>query len=113
MGRVADERKLRHQILRRRIAVCFILRIHFIAKTVRALVEHHDHLLARPVLGELEQHVAKAEHGAHRRADLVGQRRQREIGAKNVAGAVDQQETGLFGCGRGRERKFGHGGHRV
>src|SRR5580704_8717572 len=42
------------------------------------------------VLKEFEQNVAEAEHGADRRAVGAGQRRQRVIGAEDVARAVDQ-----------------------
>jgi len=90
VGGVPHQRKLWDQVFRRFITVGLVVGIHVVAKTVRALVEHHDQLLARPILGELEQHVAKAEDGADRRADLVGQRRQSEECAKNIARTIDQ-----------------------
>ncbi len=53
---------------------------------------------------ELPQHVAEAEHGIDLQAvRFAGQRRQRVIGAENVAGAVDQEEVvALFQRARGR-----------
>ena len=113
VGGVPDQRELRDQIFRRLVAVGLVLGVHVVAEAVRAFVEHHDHLIVRPILSELEQHVAETEDGAYRCADLVCQRRQREERAKDVARAVDQKEAGLFGCGFGRKGGLGHDGHRV
>ena len=62
------------------------------------LVEHHREmrrLLVRLHLGQqLPQHVAEAEHGIDLQAvGFAGERRQRVIGAEDVAGAVDQEDV--------------------
>ena len=46
---------------------------------------------------QLPQHVAEAEHGVDLQAvRLAGERRQRVVGAENVAGAVDQEDMVAF-----------------
>ena len=96
--RLADQRELRNEIGRRVRAVRLVVGIELVAEGALGLVEHHREM-RRPVLRlhvaqQLPQHVAEAEH----RIDLqpVGlavERRQRVIGAEDVARAVDQKDV--------------------
>ncbi len=120
--RVADQRKLRDQVFRRRRPVRLVVRIHLIAERALGLVEDHREVrrlvLRLHVAQQLPQHVAEAEHRIDLQAvGLAVQRRQRVIGAENVSGAVDQKDVvALFhrtrggggrGCG-GFRSGFGH-----
>ena len=96
---VADQRKLRDEIFRRRRAVGFVFGIEFVAERELALVEDDGEVRRRfaplHLVQELPQHVAKAGDGAGAQAIArARQRRQRVVGAKNVARAVDQEEPG-------------------
>ena len=108
MRRLAHQRELRHEIVGRLHPVRLVGVVHGVAEALAALVEDHHQLVARHVLGEAEQHVAEAEHGADRHAFGVGQRRQREERAEDVSRAVDEHETGLTDF-RGGGGAFGHG----
>ena len=112
--RLADQSELRDQVVGRGGAVGLVLGIEFGAEGLLGLVEHHGEM-GRPVAvlhvaQELPQHVAEAEHGVDLQpVRLAVERRQRVIGAENVAGTVDQKDVvalGFFGlcCLRG----FGH-----
>ena len=101
LHRVADQRELRHQLLRRRRPLRLVLRVDLVAERLRAGIED-DGEVGRlvAVLGlpqQLPQHLAEAVHRADRQP--VGrprQRRQRMEGAENVAGAVDQIDPVAF-----------------
>ena len=95
--RVADQRELRDQIVRRRRPVRLVVGIELVAERDLGLVED-DRQMRRPVvLGhvaqQLPQHVAEAEHGIDLQpVGFAVQRRQRVIGAENVGGTVDQKD---------------------
>ena len=89
------------QIVRRVRPVRLVVGIDLGAERLLRLVEHHRQmgrlLLRLHVAQELPQHVAEAEHGVDLQAvRLAGERRQRVIGAENVAGAVDQKDVVAF-----------------
>ena len=99
--RLADQRKLRTQIVGRVGPVRLVVGIHFGAEGLLGLVEHHREMrrlvLRLHVAQKLPQHVAEAEHGIELQAvGLAVDRRQRVIGAENVAGAVDQEDVVAF-----------------
>ena len=73
-------------------------RIEIGAEGLLRLVEHHGEmgrpLLRLHVVEQLPQHVAEAEHGVDLQAvRLAGERRQRVVGAEDVARAVDQEDV--------------------
>ena len=94
----ADQRELRDQIVRRRRPVRLVLGVELVAEGDFRLVEH-DGQMRRPVVRrhvaqQLPQHVAEAEHGVDLQpVGLAVQRRQRVIGAEDVAGTVDQEDV--------------------
>ena len=96
--RLADQRKLRDQIVRRRRPVRLVVGIELVAERDFGLVED-DGQMGRPVVRrhvaqQLPQHVAEAEHGVDLQAvGFAVQRRQRVIGAENIAGTVDQKDV--------------------
>jgi hypothetical protein len=94
LGRLAHQRELRHQVVGRLEAVGLVVGEDRVAEARLALVEHHHQLLARHVLDQAEQHVAKAVDRADRNPVGIGQGRQREERAEDVARPVDQDETG-------------------
>ena len=83
------------------------------AEGLLRLVEHHREvgrpLLRLHVVQQLPQHVAEAEHGVDLQAvRLAGERRQRVVGAEDVARAVDQEDVvALF---EGTDDRGGLGG---
>ena len=95
-NRLADQRELRNQIVRRRRPVRLVVGIELVAERDFGFIED-DREMGRPVVRrhvtqQLPQHVAKAEY----RIDLqtVGfavQRRKRVVGAENIRGTVDQK----------------------
>ena len=94
---VAHQRKLRDQIFRRIGTVRLVLRIDLVAERGLAGIEDHGEMRRRfgafHVLQELPQHVAVAGDGACGQAvGFAGQRRQRVIGAEEIARSVDQVE---------------------
>ncbi len=99
---VADQRKLRDQVVGRRRPVRLVVGIELVAEGDFGLVEH-DRQMRRPVVRghvaqQLPQHVAEAEHGVD--LEPVGfavQRRQRVVGAEDVGGTVDQKDVGALG----------------
>ena len=79
--------------------------IHFGAEGLFGFVEHHREmrrlLLRLHVAQELPQHVAEAEHGIDLQAvGLAVERRQRVIGAEDVARSVDQEDVVAFAAAR-------------
>ena len=107
--RLADQRELRDQVVRRRRPVRLVVGIELVAEGDFGLVEH-DGEMGRPVVRrhvaqQLPQHVAEAEHGIDLQAvGLAVQRRQRVIGAENVGGAVDQEDMVALAEGPGWRR---------
>ena len=109
--RLADQRELRDEIGRRVGPVRLVVLVELVAERVLGLVED-DREMRRLVLRlhvaqQLPQHVAEAEHGIDLQAvRLAVQRRQRVIGAENVARAVDQKDVValLHGTRRGERR---------
>ena len=99
--RVANERELRNEVVRRRVAVGLVFGIHFRAERLFRFVEHHREM-RRPVFRlhiaqQFPQHVAEAEHGIDLQAvGFAAERRQRVIGAENVARSVDQEDVVAF-----------------
>ena len=96
--RFADQRKLRPQIVGRVRPVRLVVGIHLGAERLLRQVEHHREVgrlvLRLHVAQKLPQHVAEAEHGIELQpVRLAVDRRQRVIGAENVAGAVDQKDV--------------------
>ena len=95
--RLADQRELRDQIVRRRRPVRLVVGIELVAERDLGLVED-DRQMRRPVIlghvaQQLPQHVAEAEHGIDLQpVGLAVQGRQRVIGAENVGGTVDQED---------------------
>ena len=100
-GGLAHQRELGPEVIRRLEAIGLVAVVDGVAKARLALVEHHQQLIARHVLDQAEQHVAEAEHGADRQPLGVGQRRQREVRAEDVARPVDQDEAGAGRLGHG------------
>jgi hypothetical protein len=118
---IADQRKLRDQVVGRRRPVRLVVGIELVAEGDLGLVEDDGQmrrlLVLRHVAQKLPQHVAKAEHGVDLQAvGFAVERRQRVVGAENVGGTVDQEDmvalARAFGGDRGfgRDRLFGSGG---
>ena len=101
LHRFADELELRLEIVGRIGPVRLVVRIHVGAERLLRLVED-DREMGRPLLRlqiaqKLPQHVAEAEHGIELQpVRFAVDRRQRVIGAKNVAGTVDQKDVVAF-----------------
>ena len=99
--RLADQRKLRDQIVGRRRPVRLVVGIELVAEGDFGFVED-DGEVGRPVVRrhlaqQLPQHVAKAEHGIDLQpVGFAVQRRQRVIGAENIRGTVDQKDVVAF-----------------
>ena len=89
-------------------------RVHLGAEGLLRLVEHHGEV-GRPLVRlhlveQLPQHVAEAQHRVDLQPiGLAGQRRQRVIGAEDVARAVDQEDVVALFQGTGR---YGRALHR-
>ena len=104
---IADQRKLRDQVFRRRRALGLVGGVELLAKRLFGLVENHREMgwpFARlHVFEQFEQHVAKAADCADgQTVTRARQRRQRMIGAKNIARAVDQKKP------RGGIQRYSH-----
>ena len=116
-GGIANQRKLRHQILGRIGAVGLVLIVEVVAEGMARLVED-DGKMRRPVrlvkiVGQLPQHGRIAVDRADRRAFRIGQRGQAMIGTKDIGRSVDKIEM-LFlrhiarglAAGRGEGERF-------
>ncbi len=90
VGRLAHQLELRHEIVRRVRAMRLVLVVELVAEAHARAVEDDGEVVGVGLLQQLEEHVAIAQHRADRRAVGAGQRRQRVIGAEDVAGAVDE-----------------------
>ena len=102
--RLANQRKLRDQVVRRRRPVRLVVGIKLVAEGDFRLVED-DGEMGRPVIRrhvaqQLPQHVAESEHGIDLQpVGFAVQRRQRVVGAKNIGGTVDQKDVVALGEG--------------
>jgi len=102
--RLADQWKLRNQVVRRRRPVRLVVGIKLVAEGDFRLVED-DGQMRRPVIRrhvaqQLPQHVAEPEHGIDLQpVGFAVQRRQRVVGAKNIGGTVDQKDVVALGGG--------------
>ena len=107
--RFAHELELRPQIVGRIGPVRLVVGIHCRAEGLLRLVEYHREM-GRPLVGfhiaqQLPQHVAEAEHRIELQpVGFAVDRRQRVIGAENVAGAIDEKDVIAF-----RQRLGGNG----
>ena len=118
MHRLADELELGNEIVGRVGPVRLVIGIHRGAEGLFRFIEHHGEMrrlvLRLHVAQQLPQHVAEAEHGVELQAvRFARDRRQRVIGAKHVAGTVDQKDVIalLQGARRGRRlRRLGRFG---
>ncbi len=96
--RVADQRELRDEVVRRVRPVRLVVGIELVAEGLLRLVEHHGEM-GRPLLRlhvaqQLPQHVAEAVHGIELQpVGLAGQRRQGVIGPEDVGRSVDQEDV--------------------
>ena len=117
--RLPDQPELRDQVGRRLGPVRLVVGVDLVAECLRRIVEDDGEMRRlvarrrrRPLLQDLPDHVAEAEHRADRQAvGFPRQRRQRVEGAEDEAGAVDQDQMvagierrlgDLGGCGHGR-----------
>ena len=109
--RFADQRKLRPQIVGRIGPVRLVVGIHFGAEGLLGKVEHHREVrrlvLRLHVAQKLPQHIAEAEYGVELQpVGFAVDRRQRVIGAENVAGSVDQKDVVALLQRLGRRLRF-------
>ena len=100
--RVPDQLELRHQLRRRLVAIRLVLVVDLVPEAHPPGIEDDDHVVVTMILHQLEQHRREAEHRIDRGAVAPGHRRQREKGAENVAGAVDQDDARAFALAHGR-----------
>ena len=91
--RIADQAKLRHQFRRGVRAMRLVCRVNLIAKRIAPGIEHHRDMAGRMAQQELGQHIGEAENRIHRRAIWPRHRRQRVIGAKNIARSIHQNQV--------------------
>ncbi len=101
LHRVADQRKLRDEVLGQVWAVRLVAVEQIVAEGARRVIEDHREMGRRTEFAglaqELPQHAAEAMHRADRQP--VGrprQRRQRVIGPENIPRAVDQIDVIAF-----------------
>ena len=96
LGQFMDGRDLRHQRLGRLAAVGLVVLVQVVAEGAPRRIEDHCAQRGAPVQpGVVAQPTQHADHpmdGTGRLARLVAQVRQGMIGAKQVAGAIDQQQ---------------------
>ena len=115
VDRLADELELRAQIVGRIGPVRLVVGIHLRAEGLLRLVEDHREmrrLVLLHVAQELPQHVAEAEYRVELQpVRLAVDRRQRVIGAKNVAGAIDEEDVVALLHRQGGRLGFLCGGH--
>ena len=98
--RLADQPELRDQILRRRRAIGLVFGVEVVAEGFGGIVENHREMRRRHphrgvarILQQLPHHVAETQHGADRQpVGFAVERRQRMVGAEDVAGAVDEEQ---------------------
>ena len=91
--RLADQRKLRQQFVRRIGPVRLVLGVEIVAKGALGGIEDHRDVVGVSVVQQLQQHVGEAEDGVDGRAVRPGERRQLMEGAEDEARAVDQVDV--------------------
>ena len=93
-GGFADQRELRDQVLGRRRAVGLVLVVDLVAEGHLAGIEDHGDVVDLGLVQKVgDQHAAEAVDGVDRHAVGPRHRRQRMVGAEQVARAVDQVEV--------------------
>ena len=96
LGQFMDGRDLRHQRLGRLAAVGLVVLVQVVAEGAPRRVEDHcaqrGPAMQPGVVAQPTQHADHPMDGTGRLARLVAQVRQGMIGAKQVAGAIDQQQ---------------------
>src|SRR5262249_28476009 len=98
LHRLAHQRELRDEILRRRRPVRLILRIDAVAEGRAARIKNDGHIVRRMLLQQFYQHVDEYEHGGDRRAVAAGELALwRVISTEDETRAVD--EIDFFGGG--------------
>src|SRR6185295_17734995 len=103
---VADQRKLRHKLFRRRRTVRLVVLVDLVTEGLFAGVENDDNMrraarLAR-VLQQFPQHAAEAMHGPDRQSvRWARERRQGVESPEYVARAVDQVDLAALDDGHG------------
>ena len=96
LGRLADQRELRDQVLGRIGAVCLVVGIDVIAERLARLVENHRDVVGLGVLDKLQQHTGidvggvggRAVRARHLRAAAA---HPGEVGPEDEPGSVDQE----------------------
>ena len=99
IGGIADQAELRHQFRRRVRAMRLVIRINLIAKRMAPGVKHHRDMACGMAQQELRQHIGEAKHRIHRRAIRARHRRQRVIGAEDIARTIHQNQMAFTGLG--------------
>ncbi len=108
LGRLADQRELRDQVFRRLGPVGLVLVVDLVAEGGAAGVEDHRDVIDLGIVEVERQHAAEAVDRVDRRAVGPRHRRQRVVGAEQVARAVNQPEMLerlVVRCGRRRSRR--------
>jgi hypothetical protein len=90
---LADQRELRDQVFRRLRPVGLVLVVDLVAEGGAAGIEDHRDMIDLGIVEMLHEHAAEAVDRVDRRAVRPRHRRQRVIGAEQVARAVDQIEV--------------------
>ncbi len=92
--RIADQRKLRHQVFRRRRAMRLVLVVNLVAKTLGRIIQDHRQMgraLRASPGHQPVQHVAIPGNCANRQpVRLARERRQGVIGVENIARPIHQ-----------------------
>ncbi len=105
--RLTDQGELRHQIVRRRRAVCLVFLVNFRAEGLARSVENHAEPVSLRIVDQLEQHGGKAIDRVDRGAVRPGHRRQGVIGPEDIARPVYQDEMFLVRHQRNLSRRGG------
>jgi hypothetical protein len=95
-----DERKLHRKVIRHRPAVFLVVGVRLVTRLGGADVERDGDAIGRVILEQLAQHLREAVDRVRRQAGGVRQPTNREVGAIDVVGTVDDEEGGLFRHGR-------------
>ena len=95
LDRLADNGKLRDQILRRFLAGTFIIRKNVIAEILPSGIKQNQTIVTADLGGEAQKHIGKAVNGVNRGTVGRCQRRQAVKSSENISGTVNQ--TDFFG----------------
>ena len=99
IGRIADQGKLRHQFRRRVRAMRLVFGVNLIAESIAPGIEYHGDMARGMTQQELGKHIGEAEYRIHRRAIRPRHRRQRVIGAEDIARTIHQNQMAFAGLG--------------